>query len=67
MSNTNVSFSEEKERANTFGMESGCDSAGGGPSRDEVRGPIGLCQFLYDIIILRVINSGMLRSPTTTT
>lgn len=34
---------------------------------DEVQGPIWLCQFLYDIIILRVINFGMLRSPTATT
>ena len=45
------------KNSHSFEMKDGRDRAG----------PIWLCQFLYDIIIPRVINSGMLRSPTTTT
>lgn len=82
MSNTNVSFSEKKKKihkANTFEMESGCDSIISmegmvwrcrgvrGGIKGEERGAVWLCQFLYDIIILGVINSGTLRSLTTAT
>lgn len=71
-------FQKEKKKnrsgepANTFEIGGEGGAAVTGPpqwcgGRDEVWGPIWLCHFLYGIIILRVINSGMLRSPTTAT
>lgn len=63
LSSANVSFFRKGQkkkkgtRAHTFEMKNGRDRAA----------LFGSCQILYDIIILRVINSGMLRSPTTTT